>query len=49
MWRNVGKIGDKERSFVEERIKKLNVVPGSAAAPSTQVRPTGKAKIVIPG
>ncbi|VDO66225.1 unnamed protein product [Heligmosomoides polygyrus] len=44
MWRNVGKMGDKERAMVEERIKRSGAAPGSAAA-----RPgAGGAKIVVP-
>lgn len=51
MWRNVGKMGDKERAMVEERIKRSGAAPGSAAArpgAGGPVRVSGGAKIVVP-
>uniref|UniRef100_A0A0K0CW66 Cytoskeleton-associated protein 5 n=1 Tax=Angiostrongylus cantonensis TaxID=6313 RepID=A0A0K0CW66_ANGCA len=45
MWRNIGKIGDKERGMLEERIKRSGVAPGS-----TGTRPGNGVggKIVVP-
>ncbi|VDM59748.1 unnamed protein product [Angiostrongylus costaricensis] len=44
MWRNIGKIGDKERGMLEERIKRSGVAPGS-----TGIRPSNGvgAKILL--
>ncbi|WKX94803.1 hypothetical protein Q1695_011794 [Nippostrongylus brasiliensis] len=50
MWRNVGKMGDKERAMVEERIKRSGAAPGSAAprgGGGGAVKIAG-AKIVVP-
>ncbi|CAI4224154.1 unnamed protein product [Auanema sp. JU1783] len=52
MWRNVGKIADKDRALVEERIKRMGVVPGSVAPPAaaapTPKGKVGSAKIIVP-
>ncbi|CAB3401773.1 unnamed protein product [Caenorhabditis bovis] len=45
MWKAAGRIPDKDRSMVEERIKRSGVVAGSGVAKST---PTGGPKIVVP-
>lgn len=49
MWKNVGKLADKDRSYVEERIKRTGAAPGSSKPPvaSTPVR-GGGAKVVVP-
>ncbi|KAK6736923.1 hypothetical protein RB195_019549 [Necator americanus] len=48
MWRAVGKMGDKERAMVEERIKRSGAAPGSAAprGGTGPVRVGGK--VVVP-
>ncbi|XGW09738.1 hypothetical protein V3C99_011760 [Haemonchus contortus] len=48
MWRNVGKMGDKERAMVEERIKRSGAAPGSAAPRGGAPVRVGGAKIVVP-
>ncbi|KAK6058498.1 hypothetical protein COOONC_03931, partial [Cooperia oncophora] len=50
MWRNVGKMADKERAMVEERIKRSGAAPGSAAPRPGGGGPVrvGGAKIVVP-
>ncbi|KAE9415560.1 hypothetical protein Angca_004451, partial [Angiostrongylus cantonensis] len=49
MWRNIGKIGDKERGMLEERIKRSGVAPGSTGTRPGNGGPvkTG-GKIVVP-
>uniref|UniRef100_A0A1I7XPT1 Neurobeachin n=1 Tax=Heterorhabditis bacteriophora TaxID=37862 RepID=A0A1I7XPT1_HETBA len=50
MWRSVGKMADKERAMVEERIKRTGAAPGSTFSKGTPTpaRAMGGAKIVVP-
>ncbi|KJH44505.1 HEAT repeat protein [Dictyocaulus viviparus] len=49
MWRNVGKIGDKERAMVEERIKRSGVAPGiNGTRSNVPGSVKAGAKIVVP-
>ena len=48
MWRAVGKMGDKERAMVEERIKRSGAAPGSAASRGGVGPVKVGGKIVVP-
>ncbi|KIH58943.1 hypothetical protein ANCDUO_10840 [Ancylostoma duodenale] len=48
MWRAVGKMGDKERAMVEERIKRSGAAPGSAAPRGGAGPVKVGGKIVVP-
>ena len=48
MWKNVGKLADKDRSYVEERIKRTGTAPGSAKPPVVSTPVKGGAKVVVP-
>ncbi|CAI5438088.1 unnamed protein product [Caenorhabditis angaria] len=48
MWKLAGRMADKDRSLVEERIKRSGAKPGSGVPSGETSRPGGGPKIVVP-